>query len=125
MGAALHVSYRELGRPRAFAMEHGYWGPAFTDADIHGAIEAAGPALRGALVRVIDDRDALCDWTAERLAEGGGVGWFQGGMEWGARALGNRSILADPRRAHMRQIINARIQRRGGPRPLQRAPPQG
>jgi len=118
IGAALHVSYGELDRPRAFAMEHGYWGPAFTDADIHGAIEAAGPALRGALVRVIDDRDALCDWTAERLAEGGVVGWFQGRMEWGARALGNRSILADPRRADMRQIINARIKRREPFRPF-------
>ncbi len=64
------------------------------------------------------DLDALCEWTAARIADGLVVGWFQGRMEWGARALGNRSILADPRRADMREIINAKIKFREKFRPF-------
>ena len=64
------------------------------------------------------DTEALCDWTAARIADGLVVGWFQGRMEWGARALGNRSILADPRRADMRDIINAKIKLREKFRPF-------
>jgi carbamoyltransferase len=66
----------------------------------------------------IDEDAALCDWTADRIAEGLIVGWFQGAMEWGARALGNRSILADPRRADMREIINTKIKFRERFRPF-------
>ena len=68
--------------------------------------------------RRIDDEEQLCHWAAERLAEGKIVGWFQGRMEWGARALGNRSILADPRRANMREIINTKIKFREKFRPF-------
>jgi len=64
------------------------------------------------------DEDALCRWTADRIAGGRIVGWFQGRMEWGARALGNRSILADPRRADMREVINTRIKLREKFRPF-------
>jgi carbamoyltransferase len=60
----------------------------------------------------------LCDWTAGRIAAGRVVGWFQGAMEWGSRALGNRSILADPRRIDMRDIINSRIKFREKFRPF-------
>jgi carbamoyltransferase len=69
------------------------------------------------LARIPDDEE-LCRWTAEQLAEGRIVGWFQGRMEWGARALGNRSILADPRRSDMREIINSKIKLREKFRPF-------
>ena len=64
------------------------------------------------------DEAALVEWTAARIADGQIVGWFQGRMEWGARALGNRSILADPRRADMREIINTKIKFREKFRPF-------
>jgi carbamoyltransferase len=72
----------------------------------------------GCAIATIDDETALCEWTAARIAEGLVVGWFQGRMEWGARALGNRSILADPRRADMREIINTKIKFREKFRPF-------
>jgi carbamoyltransferase len=72
------------------------------------ALEARAEALNrlGCRVRKLEAEAELCRWTAERIEEGQVVGWFQGRMEWGARALGNRGILADPRRAYMREIIN-------------------
>ena len=66
----------------------------------------------------IDDEDRLCRTTAELIAQGNVVGWFQGRMEWGPRALGNRSILADPRRADMKDILNARVKQREKFRPF-------
>ena len=66
----------------------------------------------------ISSEQHLCEWTASRIAAGQVVGWFQGRMEWGARALGNRSILADPRRSDMREIINVRIKFREKFRPF-------
>jgi carbamoyltransferase len=73
------------------------------------------PDLR--VVRIEDDSD-LCQRTARAIAEGLVVGWFQGRMEWGPRALGNRSILCDPRRADMKDILNAKIKRRESFRPF-------
>jgi carbamoyltransferase len=100
-------------------MSHGYWGPEFDDAAVERAIAERGPAVAERAARThVADEQALCDWTAARLAEGKVVGWFQGRMEWGARALGNRSILADPRRADMREIINVRIKFREKFRPF-------
>jgi carbamoyltransferase len=120
LGAALHVWHQGQGRPRGFVMEHGYWGPEFTDGEIEAVLAEAGPRLaaEGCRVERRSDEAALCGWTADRLAEGRVVGWFQGRMEWGARALGNRSILADPRRADMREIINTRIKFRERFRPF-------
>src|SRR5205814_2743644 len=66
----------------------------------------------------IDDVAGLCERTARAIAEGLVVGWFQGRMEWGPRALGNRSILCDPRRADMKEILNAKIKRRESFRPF-------
>jgi carbamoyltransferase len=66
----------------------------------------------------IEDQDALCRHTAKALADGKVVGWFQGRMEWGPRALGNRSIVCDPRRADMKAILNAKIKRRESFRPF-------
>jgi carbamoyltransferase len=120
LGAALWVWNQVLGRPRAFAMSHGYWGPAATDERIDAAIGARAVDLmrQGCAVEDLTDEQALFDWTAGRIAEGLVVGWFQGRMEWGARALGNRSILADPRRADMREIINTKIKFREKFRPF-------
>jgi carbamoyltransferase len=120
LGAAYWVWHQELGRPRTFEMQHGYWGPAFGADPVRAALDARRADLvrGGCAVQEIDDREALCDWTAARIADGLVVGWFQGAMEWGARALGNRSILADPRRADMRDIINTKIKFRERFRPF-------
>jgi len=120
LGAAFWVRHQVLHQPRQFVMGHGYWGPCFTPAAIQAAIDARAVDLQaqGCTVRVLPSTDALCDWTAGRIADGQVVGWFQGRMEWGARALGNRSILADPRRCDMREIINTKIKFREKFRPF-------
>ncbi len=120
LGAAFHVWHRALNQPRRFVMEHSYWGPAATEAEIRAALEHSGRELErlGCRERRFVDEDELCRWTVGRLAEGRIVGWFQGRMEWGARALGNRSILADPRRLDMRDIMNRQIKVREAFRPF-------
>jgi carbamoyltransferase len=101
-------------------MEHGYWGPSFDDDAIVAALDSEQAAIagRGCARHAWPDETALDDWTAAQIADGRVVGWFQGRMEWGARALGNRSIVADPRRADMREIINTRIKFRERFRPF-------
>ena len=101
-------------------MEHGYWGPDFSDGEIAAALETAHEAIdQGDCTRrAWTDTAALDAWVAAQIAAGRIVGWFQGRMEWGARALGNRSIVADPRRADMRDIINTRIKFRERFRPF-------
>ena len=101
-------------------MDHSYWGPSAVNGDIEHAIAAVRGRLAeaGAVERVIGDESELCAWTAEQIADGRIIGWFQGRMEWGARALGNRSILADPRRRDMRDIINQKIKFRERFRPF-------
>ncbi len=118
LGAAL-AAWHETGGARRTVMAHGYWGPAFTDSAIDAALQAraAELATRATCAR-LDDEGALCEWAASAISEGLVLGWFQGRMEWGARALGNRSILADPRRADMRDIINSRIKFREKFRPF-------
>jgi carbamoyltransferase len=120
LGAALYVAHHVLRQPRRFVMDHSYWGPSAVNGDIEHAIAAVRGRLAeaGAVERVIGDESELCAWTAEQIADGRIIGWFQGRMEWGARALGNRSILADPRRADMREIINAKIKFREKFRPF-------
>jgi carbamoyltransferase len=120
LGAALYVWHQLLGQPRRFVMEHGYWGPEFADEEIRRTLDQRSAEIDriGCRTRTTSDADELCRWTAGRLAAGKIVGWFQGRMEWGARALGNRSILADPRRADMRDIINSKIKFREKFRPF-------
>ena len=120
LGAAFWVWNQVLGQPRRFIMEHAYWGPSFDAASVHAALDDRRQELHacGCEIRTIADESALCDWAAGQIAEGRIVGWFQGRMEWGARALGNRSILADPRRADMREIINSKIKFRERFRPF-------
>jgi carbamoyltransferase len=120
LGAALYVAHHVLGQPRRFVMDHAFWGPEFGDDAVAAALAARAQEIRrlGSEAHRVEDDDRLCRWTAERLAEGKIVGWFQGRMEWGARALGNRSILADPRRPDMRDVINAKIKFREKFRPF-------
>jgi len=112
VGAALYVWHQELGHPRGFGMEHAYWGPEFSEAECSAALAAAGLHAEH-----LDDA-ALFDHVAGRIAEGDVVGWFQGRMEFGPRALGHRSIVADPRRPDMKDVLNARIKHREPFRPF-------
>jgi carbamoyltransferase len=120
LGAAYWVWHQVLEQPRTFVMNHGYFGPALSPNEIERDLAARADELtqRGCTTRAIADESALCDAAAERISEGQVVGWFQGRMEWGARALGNRSILADPRRQDMREIINTKIKLREKFRPF-------
>ncbi len=112
VGAAYSVWHNTLERPRTFAMKHAYTGPAYDEPELAAALAAAG--LEGERL----DDDTLFARVAERLAAGGVVGWFQGRMELGPRALGNRSILADPRSAGMKDVLNARVKHREPFRPF-------
>ena len=120
LGAAFYAWNHVAGRPRGFVMEHGCWGPSFGDDAIGAALDAEAAAItaRGCSRRLWTDDAALDDWTAAQIAAGRVVGWYQGRMEWGNRALGDRSIVADPRRADMREIINTRIKFRERFRPF-------
>ncbi len=117
VGAAYYLYHHILGRPRSFVMDHAYWGPEFRRDQLLHAIESRGLGARGFLLRELAEPE-LIERTAELLAAGAIVGWFQGRMEWGPRALGNRSILADPRRPEMKDILNRRIKHREPFRPF-------
>ena len=101
-------------------MTHASYGPQFTDAQIGAAITARADELerQGCVYSVLENEKDLVQKTAAAIAGGSVVGWFQGRMEWGPRALGNRSIVCDPRRADMKQILNAKIKRRESFRPF-------
>lgn len=119
LGAALHVQHQVLRQPRAFRMEHGYWGPSFSERAIETAVAERHPELSERCAeKRFQNLEDLCAWVAHRITAGEIVGWFQGKMEWGARALGNRSILGDPRRGDMRDIINTKIKFRERFRPF-------
>jgi carbamoyltransferase len=120
LGAAAWVWHQVLGHPRSFVMDHAFWGPAFDDDRIALALADRQADLEGlgAVTEHLSTDEAVCDWAADRIAAGDVIGWFQGRMEWGARALGNRSIVADPRRADMRDIINVKIKFREKFRPF-------
>jgi carbamoyltransferase len=123
LGAALSVWHRQdtpAARQRGPAHDHAGWGPAFDATQIHSALSARAAELRASacVTRDFTDTDVLCGEVAELLVQGRVVGWFQGRMEWGPRALGNRSILCDPRRADMQEILNRRIKRRESFRPF-------
>jgi carbamoyltransferase len=119
IGAAYAVWHR-LGGARSFVMDHAYWGPQFAERDIAAllAANAAALAQAGCAVETIPDEAELYRRAAAAIADGKVVGWFQGRMEWGPRALGNRSIVADPRRADIKAILNAKIKRRESFRPF-------
>jgi carbamoyltransferase len=110
LGAALHVAHHELGLTDRYVMDHPYLGPAYDDAAVRRALDAAGLPYRRS-------RDVAAE-TAALLAGGRVVGWFQGALEAGPRALGNRSILADPRDPAVKDAINLRAKHREYWRPF-------
>jgi carbamoyltransferase len=112
LGATLLVHHQKLGGERGFVMEHAYYGPSFSSEECAAALRAAG--LR---FETLPDEEML-PRVARMIADGAIVGWFQGRMEFGPRALGNRSFLADPRRADMRELLNKKVKLREWFRPL-------
>jgi carbamoyltransferase len=119
VGAAFAVWHR-LGGGRCFVMDHAYWGPQFAANDIAALLAANHRSLdaAGCCIEKVEDEAELCRRCAAAIDDGGIVGWFQGRMEWGPRALGNRSILCDPRRSDIKALLNAKIKRRESFRPF-------
>jgi len=111
VGAAFYVWHQKLGKPRSFVMDHAYWGPGYSPDEMRRAIDANGIAQNGFTISELPEEE-LMQRTASIIADGKIVGWFQGRAEWGPRALGNRSIVADPRRPEMKEILNRRIKHR-------------
>jgi carbamoyltransferase len=111
VGAAYYVWHQVLGKPRSFVMDHAYWGPGYTRDEIRRAIDVNGLGKNGCRIEELAE-DNLMQRTAAIVADGKILGWFQGRAEWGPRALGNRSIVADPRRPEMKEILNQRIKHR-------------
>jgi carbamoyltransferase len=137
VGAAIHVWY-QLARERAYTvpsaakaladnemqsravMDHAYLGPASTEDEIADLLDRRSADVSAVSCHIdnVTDFNRLCSVVAEAISRGAVVGWFQGRMEWGPRALGNRSILCDPRRAEMKAILNQKIKRRESFRPF-------
>ena len=111
VGAAYFIHHQILRRPRSFKMEHAYWGPEFSPERIRAAVAASRLAESGMEI-VERPEEEIAREAAKEIAAGRILGWFQGRAEWGPRALGNRSIVADPRRAEMKDILNQRIKHR-------------
>lgn len=112
LGAAYYVWHQKLGNPRSFVMDHAYWGPGFSNEECAGALDEAGLEYEN-----LPDEELLPK-LAKLISEGAIVGWFNGRMELGPRALGARSFLADPRRSDMREILNHKVKLREWFRPL-------
>src|SRR5215471_19958754 len=119
IGAAF-AAWHQLGGARSFVMNHAFWGPQFLPSEIAVLLDKRRDeiARSGCTVEEIHDEEELCRRAAAAISEGAVLGWFQGRMEWGPRALGNRSILCDPRRGDMKAILNAKIKRRESFRPF-------
>lgn len=113
LGAALYVYHHILNKPRSFVMNHAYWGKSFTQEEIENFLKE-----RQINYRKIEEQEKLAAWIAKELAHEKVIGLFQGRFEWGPRALGNRSILADPRREEMKDIVNTKIKFREPYRPF-------
>jgi len=111
VGAAYFVWHQKLQKPRSFVMEHAYWGPGYSRDEIRRAMDASGVSQKGFAIAELPEEE-LMRQTAAVIADGKIIGWFQGRAEWGPRALGNRSIVADPRRPEMKEILNRRIKHR-------------
>lgn len=120
IGAAYEVWHRIGRRKRSFIMDHAYFGPAFSNDEIKTVLDNASEKIEEerCTIELVNDEQDLCQRTATAISEGKVIGWFQGRMEWGPRALGNRSILGDPRRSDMKDILNLKIKRRESFRPF-------
>jgi len=120
LGAAYYVWNSFLDKPRACRMSHAYWGPEFSGSEIGKELDKHRAELSNincSIETAVNDDDLACK-IAREISSGKIVGWFQGRMEWGPRALGSRSILTDPRRREMKDIINSKIKRRESFRPF-------
>jgi len=113
LGAALQVYHGSLRQPRDFILEHAYWGKGYTEEEIRKFLEQNSISYE----HHVDD-ETLLDRVVEDIERGKVVGWFQGRFEWGPRALGNRSILADPRNGDMKDLVNVKIKFREPFRPF-------
>jgi carbamoyltransferase len=113
VGAALYAYHVVLGHPRKFVMEHAYWGAEYSPAEMKQAINDSGFECVE-----FDDDDKLLDEVTETLLDQKVIAFYRGRFEWGPRALGNRSIIADPRRDAMKEIVNTKIKFREPFRPF-------
>jgi carbamoyltransferase len=112
IGAALHTYHATLGQPRKHELKNSYLGPEFSESRIENDLKSAGVKYQRL------ERGTLLEKVADEIADGKVVGWFQGRMEWGPRALGNRSIVAHPGLPDMKDVLNARIKHREWFRPF-------
>ena len=113
LGAAYYCWHRVLGQTERFHMEHAFWGSEYSDERLRAIAESSG-----LIVQRCVDNGQLVEVAAELIANGLVIGWYQGRSEWGPRALGNRSILANPTIKTMKETINAKIKRRESFRPF-------
>jgi carbamoyltransferase len=112
LGVCYYIYHQLLGNPRSYVLDHAYTGPRF----VNGVVEQTLKSFN--LDYSAHDEEELACISAQIVASGDVLGWFQGRMEWGPRALGNRSIIADPRRDDMKDVLNARIKHREPFRPF-------
>jgi carbamoyltransferase len=112
LGAAYHCWHSVLGQTKRFHMRHAFWGPGYSDERLRQAAAALGHTVK------VLGKGELVPAVVQQMVDGKVIGWYQGRSEWGPRALGNRSILADPTRPEMKDVINAKIKRRESFRPF-------
>ena len=113
LGTAFYLYNTVLKNPRTFVMNHSYWGPSFTDDQILEALNQ-----RDLRYEYFDREEDLLNKTAQMIEDGKVIGWFQGRLEFGPRALGARSLVADARNPKMKDIINAKVKFREAFRPF-------
>ena len=120
IGSAFATHFKNSNNKRSFQMKHAYWGTSFSEDEILECLNKSSEKIiyeNCTFEKVADDKN-LNSTVAKAITVGKVVGWFQGRMEWGPRALGNRSILGDPRRSDMKDILNLKIKRRESFRPF-------
>lgn len=113
LGAALYAYHTLLGQPRKFVMDHAYWGKGYGNAAVHDTLKE-----QNIRAEEFAGEEKLLERVADGLSQGKVAGWFQGRFEWGPRALGHRSIIADPRRSEMKDVVNTKIKFREPYRPF-------
>ena len=113
LGAELYVYHTVLGQPRGLVMDHALWGDDQTEGEVASFLKSQGVAYE-----YIENEEKLLARVVGDLEQGKVIGWHQGRFEWGPRALGNRSILADPRRPEMKDTVNVKIKFREPYRPF-------
>jgi carbamoyltransferase len=113
LGAALYAHNCALGKPRNFVMRHAYWGKQYTEGQVNDFVRTCGLPYQ-----TYSSEDQMLDAVVDELQKGHVIGWSQGRFEWGPRALGSRSIIADPRRGDMKEVVNVKIKFREPFRPF-------